>query len=1101
LGGRRTEEFDVATILDSMECAVMASTDTGTPCIANTSSPLLPVLGPVLGPREEGMDVALLLRPRQAMFFSEASSAGFEDGYLTPPEFLSLNDLSPEGRMRRFSEPSEAMREISAPTLKPSSRRRSEPSWKRKDRVNRLAASSACSASARRCYKLPSFVRGDFTPAGSEASFAFKGSGRSRTFNSDISSPPESCFGSPVHSFVGGTSAAATGSSAMPKRPQLLSATWTPAAHSDVSRASASKSQSCPKEGQSWCTHETSGVANRLSRFRVADYAMDLDGQVFEFFKSAVLRSCLCTSLRDGGVSELAQQVELFVFRDGEEMVRRGESGTHFFIVKDGQCFAIPEDGKCIVLDPGSCFGEAPLLHGSGQFMTVTARGGSCSCWGVPRRAFRRSLMNMARSIFRENIALMERAPVFRYLSQRQKAMLCKTCMVHHYPAGGVVVREGTPHCGTLFLVRSGSLEVTVAGLRRVRLYPGDHFGELALLHQQPRSATVVALEHTTLCAMQEHYLDRISGVELQDVLWRHALGIMLRHLKIPLLTDAPMVTDAFVIRDLPPEPWEAPGLRLVVVLKGQAIINWMPEQGSDGGEPRECRLERGQWSGEENLLRQDCSVRCSIQRASTAPCKLALLFSDAALSLTAPMAEDILDHRERMALVKGVYALRHLSTRQHALLAASFRAVTMRRGVTVILEGDLGSQFFIIRLGEVLVSKRVLPASSRNIRTLGRSDYFGERGLLYGEPRSASVTCVSEVVELMVIDKAVFLHIMEEKMLHYLEERIRLQQTDVALADLCMGKVLGSGTYGVVRLVQHKIRGTQYALKCISRTEAAKYAQQENLRLEREILLENDHPFIIKVVRTFKDNSHLYFLTELVAGGELYEVIRAIGLLSRPQAQFYVGSLMLAIESLHERRIAYRDLKPENVLVDSQGFTKLIDFGCAVKLKGSSCTMVGTPHYMAPEVILGTGYRTTCDVWSMGVCLFEFMCGPLPFGNILDDPMQVFREILVAKLVIPPAMKDDPGKSLIRRLLRRPLEFRIGCGKSAWKAVRRHSFFHGFSFDALLSRKLEPPFLPSALALEDGAPLNEDEARSDSSALSDVNSEVPTDSDWDKDF
>jgi len=331
------------------------------------------------------------------------------------------------------------------------------------------------------------------------------------------------------------------------------------------------------------------------------------------------------------------------------------------------------------------------------------------------------------------------------------------------------------------------------------------------------------------------------------------------------------------------------------------------------------------------------------------------------------------------------------------------------------------------------------------------------------------------------------------------------LQQTRVALADLRKGRVLGQGTYGVVRLVQHTKFGTQYALKCISRKEATRRAQQANLILEREILLENDHPFIIKVVRTFKDSNHLYILTELVAGGELHSIIRAIGLLSRPQAQFYVGSLILALESLHARNIAYRDLKPENVLVDSHGFTKLIDFGCAVKLKGASYTIVGTPHYMAPEVIMGAGYGNTCDVWSMGICLFEFMCGPLPFGNDLEDPMQIFREILTAKLVIPPVMKDDLGQSLMKQLLRRPLDFRIGCGKSAWRAVRRHAFFQGFSFDALLSRKLEPPLLPSASAPEggdrDGEPLNEDEADSDSSALTDVHSEVATGSDWDTDF
>lgn len=368
-----------------------------------------------------------------------------------------------------------------------------------------------------------------------------------------------------------------------------------------------------------------------------------------------------------------------------------------------------------------------------------------------------------------------------------------------------------------------------------------------------------------------------------------------------------------------------------------------------------------------------------------------------------------------------------------------------------------MGSQFFVIKAGELVVTIK-----GQTIRTLGKSDYFGERGLLYDEPRTATVTCQSEEAELLVIDKVVFSHIVEGKMLQHLEDRIKLQQTDLSLSDLKTLRIIGRGTFGVVRLVEHRSRGTQYALKCINRAEAVKNDQQVNLKLEREILLENDHPFIIKVVRTFKDQQYLYFLTELVTGGELYSTMRVIGLLSKPQAQFYIGGLILALESLHERYIAYRDLKPENVLLDHQGYTKLIDFGCAVKLRGLSHTIVGTPHYMAPEVIFGKGYGFSCDVWSLGVCLYELICGPLPFAAGTEDPMEVFREILLAKLRFPVhATKDRSAVNIMRRLLRRPLDGRLGCGRSGWRAVRRHAYFRDFSFDRLLSRQLEPPLVP----------------------------------------
>ena len=150
--------------------------------------------------------------------------------------------------------------------------------------------------------------------------------------------------------------------------------------------------------------------------------------------------------------------------------------------------------------------------------------------------------------------------------------------------------------------------------------------------------------------------------------------------------------------------------------------------------------------------------------------------------------------------------------------------------------------------------------------------------------------------------------------------------------------------------------------------------------------------------VKTFKDREYLYFLTELCTGGELYDAIRKLGLLNREQAQFYLGSIIVAIEYLHERNIAYRDLKPENVLLDSQGYTKLIDFGCAKKMKERSYTLVGTPHYMAPEVILGKGYGLTADIWTFGIILYEFVCGPLPFGNDAEDQLEIFRDILTGR-------------------------------------------------------------------------------------------------------
>ena len=137
----------------------------------------------------------------------------------------------------------------------------------------------------------------------------------------------------------------------------------------------------------------------------------------------------------------------------------------------------------------------------------------------------------------------------------------------------------------------------------------------------------------------------------------------------------------------------------------------------------------------------------------------------------------------------------------------------------------------------------------------------------------------------------------------------------------------------------------------------------QENLGLERKILLKVDHPFIVKLVKTLKESQRLYFVLEYVRGNGLFETLKILDLLKNEGYKFYVGSLLLILEHLHERNIVYRNLKPENIMIDEEGYLKLIDFGTAKIVDGKSFTMVGTPHYMAPEVILGKGYSFPADI------------------------------------------------------------------------------------------------------------------------------------------
>ena len=175
-----------------------------------------------------------------------------------------------------------------------------------------------------------------------------------------------------------------------------------------------------------------------------------------------------------------------------------------------------------------------------------------------------------------------------------------------------------------------------------------------------------------------------------------------------------------------------------------------------------------------------------------------------------------------------------------------------------------------------------------------------------------------------------------------------------------------------------------------------------------------------MQYTRSFKNQDHIFFLLEFIKGVELFDAIREIGLLTIQDSKFYIGQMILASEYLHSLKIIYRDLKPENIMVDSTGYLKLIDMGTCKILKPNNyglyrtSTIIGTPHYMAPEIVLGKGYSYSVDLWSIGVCLFEFICGYVPFGDDTDNPYHIYQEITTTKLIYPNYLVDPSSIKFI---------------------------------------------------------------------------------------
>ncbi|KAG5930182.1 hypothetical protein E4U42_002736 [Claviceps africana] len=278
--------------------------------------------------------------------------------------------------------------------------------------------------------------------------------------------------------------------------------------------------------------------------------------------------------------------------------------------------------------------------------------------------------------------------------------------------------------------------------------------------------------------------------------------------------------------------------------------------------------------------------------------------------------------------------------------------------------------------------------------------------------------------------------------------------------------RCLGKGTYGTVLLVKQRATGRLYAQKQLKKASLVVHKKLiEQTKTERQILESvNRHPFVVKLYYAFQDLEKLYLILEYGQGGELFTHLNTEKMFSETVTAFYMAEMMLAISHLHnDLGVVYRDLKPENCLLDADGHLLLTDFGLSkvsVEKSEDSChSILGTVDYMAPEVILGKKYGKAVDWWSFGALGYDLMTGTPPFRG--QNHAKIQDNIVKQKLVLPYFLSAD-AKDLLTRLLRKEPHKRLGsCMPKDLLTLKKHRFFRKIDWKKLEARELEPPIQP----------------------------------------
>ncbi|XP_058977254.1 cGMP-dependent protein kinase, isozyme 2 forms cD4/T1/T3A/T3B isoform X1 [Musca domestica] len=403
------------------------------------------------------------------------------------------------------------------------------------------------------------------------------------------------------------------------------------------------------------------------------------------------------------------------------------------------------------------------------------------------------------------------------------------------------------------------------------------------------------------------------------------------------------------------------------------------------------------------------------------------------------------------------------------------------QQGDYIVRQGARGDTFFIISKGQVRVTiKQPGTQEEKFIRILSKGDFFGEKALQGDDLRTANIICDSpEGVTCLVIDRETFNQLISnlDEIKHRYDDEGTLERRkineefrDVSLTDLRVIATLGVGGFGRVELVQiHGDASRSFALKQMKKAQIVETRQQQHIMSEKEIMGEANCQFIVKLFKTFKDKKYLYMLMESCLGGELWTILRDKGNFDDSTTRFYTACVVEAFDYLHSRNIIYRDLKPENLLLDEKGYVKLVDFGFAKKLQSGrkTWTFCGTPEYVAPEVILNRGHDISADYWSLGVLMFELLTGTPPFTG--SDPMRTYNIILKGIDAIEfPRNITSNARNLIKKLCRDNPAERLGYQRGGISEIQKHKWFDGFYWWGLQNRTLEPPIKPTVKGVTD---------------------------------
>ena len=740
---------------------------------------------------------------------------------------------------------------------------------------------------------------------------------------------------------------------------------------------------------------------------------------------------------------EIIISMSLYKVSKGVTLYTQGLPGNYWYIVQSGELSVFMNDKQVAKLKSGQSFGERALMDGTLRSNTIIADT-DCNLWALKRQVFRKIIEFIFTSNYEENMKFLGQVDL--PIDSTLKSIMANNLIQEIYLKGQYICREGE-FGSSLYIIKDGEVEC-LKGETVIRiLKKGDNFGQKALLEGDVRSLDVKAKTDCKIYSISSEFFKNQYGDNFKTVLYFNFITISFNNSKIFKKINSKIIAKSFQYfkfrslknNEIVYQKGQKISEKLCVVLEGNIVdkkINRVEAK------RYEILFEKKLSEGAEDVLKNNL--------VAEPDCILAEIDFDKFKETVGGDLNEAQTKSNQLASFEHVPMFRILSDDKIEFLQNNLKVEKFANGKKIITQGEIGDKLFIIKKGRVDFF-----VNSRYIRSLNDGEEFGARSLILSTEKRSATAIANGEVSCYTLTADVFKSILEPNLYEYFTNKIFLEDNTIELKDLDNVKELGSGNFGSVNLVRNKKNKFMYAIKALNLEQIKLENLEECVEVERDVLLKIDHPFIMKMVKYLKNESYIFFINEYIKGKELWEVIRDIGLLNKEQTQYYGGSILLAIDYLHKQKIIYRDIKPENVMVSIKGYIKIIDFGTVKEIQDRTSTIIGTSHYMAPEITKGEGYSFQVDIWSIAICMYEFFCGKLPFGEDYDDPMDIYRAVSQEELTFPSFVKDKEFMSLMNKMLRKSPTNRL------WKfnQIKEDPYFKDFDWNKLISLSYPPPY------------------------------------------